>query len=440
MQAADDPCGGWARPASSTALVLALTSAMMVSYCDRYALNLVIEPIKQDLGLSDTALALLQGFAFSIFFVASGLPLGMLVDRTRRLTVIAAGVLLWSAATCAFGLVNGFGGLLACRVMVAVGEATLSPAAFSIFADAVPRRRLGLAAGIFSIGVYLGAGLAFLGGALFLARVAVGGIVDLPLIGHLRGWRALFILTGLAGLPIALWIGLLREPPRRGASRDGVQAAIADVLAFVREHRRAFALLFLCAGFAAATSQAYAAWMPSHLVRRFGWSVPQAGGLSGLMIITGGLAGVLVAGLLGDALRLRGLLNGRVFVMIGSAAIALPPSVAAPLVASAPVALGLMAISMLATTVLLTSAAPAVQELVPNRMQGTIIALYALVITLVGLGLGPTSVALATNFILHDERRVGASLAFISSLATVAALLTAWSALKPYAFSLSERE
>ena len=440
MQSADNPRGGGALQRSSVVIVLALTLAMTMSYCDRYALNLVIEPIKRDLALSDTAVALVQGFAFAMFFVVSGLPLGFLVDRKRRLTIVAVGILLWSLATCACGLVTSFGGLLACRIAVAIGEATLSPAAFSIFADILPRQRLGLGAGVFSLGIYLGAGLAFLGGAAFLARIAMTGEASLPLLGHLHSWQMLFLLIGLAGLPIALWIATIHEPPRTGTPQDLAPASLVDVLAFTRDHRRVLFSLFFCAGFAAVTSQAYAAWMPSYLVRTFGWTVPRAGSLSGLVIIVGGLSGVLIAGLFGDALRRRGLRNGRLFVMIGSAVAALLPSVGAPLIGSAPGALSLMLLSMFFTTVLLTSAAPAIQELLPNRLQGTIVALYALVITFVGLGLGPTAVALVTDHILHDEHRVGVSMACISLLSIVASVLTGWSALESYSACLAERE
>ena len=420
---------------ASILTVAVLTLAMTLSYCDRYLITLAIEPIKRDLGLSDTAVSLVQGFSFALFFVGAGLPLGMLVDRTRRVAIVAAGVTLWSVATCACGLVDGFGGLLVCRIAVAVGEATLTPAAFSIFADILPRHRLGLGSGMFSLGIYLGAGVAFLGGAAVLATIGHGG-ADLPIVGHRHDWQALFLLVGLLGAPIALWIALLREPPRGGMLRNIAPASIADVLAFLRGRRSLLAALFLCAGFAALSSQAYAAWMPSHLVRDFGWSVPQAGGVSGLVIIGGGLAGVLVAGLVGDALRRRGLQNGRLIVMVGSGLLAAPPALAAPLIGDARAALLLMLATMFCTTVLLTSAAPAIQELLPNRMQGTVIALYALVVTLVGLGVGPMAVALVSDHLLGGGQRIGASLACVSVLAMGASVLLGWSALRSYATQL----
>ena len=427
-------------PRTSIAIVLALMLAMTMSYCDRYVLNLVVEPIKRDLVLSDTAVSLVQGFTFSIFFVVCGLPLGLLADRARRLTIVAVGVLLWSLATCACGLVTSFGGLLACRIAVAVGEATLTPAAFSLFADILPRRRLGLGVGVFSLGIYLGAGLAFIGGATFLAHMPPSGGLTLPLLGRVHGWQALFLLVGLVGLPLALWISTLREPPRTGMSAALARAPLADVGAIASEHRRILSSLFLCAGFAALTSQAYAAWMPSYLVRDFGWSVPKAGSFSGLMIIIGGLSGVLVAGLIGDSLRSRGLRNGRLIVMIGSALAAFLPSVAAPLTGDARAALALMLLSMFFNTILLTSAAPAVQELIPNRMQGTIVALYALVTTFIGLGLGPTAVALLTDHVFNDEHRVGVSLSCVSFLSISVAALIGWSALEPYNTSLAKHE
>ena len=339
MNGATSRRDGGAGPGASVAMVAVLTLAMTFSYCDRYAINFVVEPIKRDLALSDSTVALVQGFTFAMVFVVSGLPLG----------------------------------------------------------------------------IYLGAGLALLGGAAFLAHFGAGGF-DLPLIGRRHGWQALFLLAGLPGLPVALLIAASREPHRTGTPRGLGKTSTADCLAFARDRRRVLAGLFLCAAFAAATSQAYAAWMPSHLIRNFGWSVPQAGSASGLMIIAGGLSGVLVAGLAGDRLRGRGLPSGRLIVMIGSGLAALLPAAAAPIVADARAALALMLLAMVFTTVLLTSAASAVQELGPNRMQGTVIAVYALAVTVVGLAFGPTAVAAVSDHVLRDEHRIAAALACISLL------------------------
>ena len=128
-------------------VVVILLLAMVVSFIDRQVITLLVAPIRADLGISDTQMSLLMGFAFAIFYVTMGVPIARLADRYSRRTIIAAGIFLWSLATAACGLARSFLQLFTARVFVGVGEATLTPAAYSMIADYFPPERLGRAIG-----------------------------------------------------------------------------------------------------------------------------------------------------------------------------------------------------------------------------------------------------------------------------------------------------
>ena len=148
-----------ARPASPTYawyVVAVLLLAYTLSFIDRMILSLLVGPIKADLGISDTQMSLLMGFAFAIFYSALGIPLGWLADRRARRGLIVAGVAAWSLMTAACAFARGYAGLFMARIGVGVGEATLSPAAYSMLGDYFPREKLGRAMAVYSIGVPLG--------------------------------------------------------------------------------------------------------------------------------------------------------------------------------------------------------------------------------------------------------------------------------------------
>lgn len=150
------------RPVVAWGIVAALFVAYIFSFIDRMIIGLLVKPIKADMGLSDTQISLLQGMAFALFFTLAGLPIGRLIDRAPRMRVVAAGIALWSVMTALCGAVTSYGQFFAARMGVGVGEAVLSPAAYSIISDSFPRRRLGVAMGVYGLGSAIGAGLAFM--------------------------------------------------------------------------------------------------------------------------------------------------------------------------------------------------------------------------------------------------------------------------------------
>ncbi|MDE1150802.1 MAG: MFS transporter [Azospirillaceae bacterium] len=415
-----------------------LLLAYAFSFLDRQILSLLVEPIKRDLNLNDTRISLLQGLAFALVLGLGGLPIGRLVDRGSRIRLIALGIAFWSVMTIACGLVQGYIGLAVARMGVAVGEAVLLPAAFSLITDLVPARRLGLAFGLFSMGVYLGAGAALMGGASVIGALAANGGLDLGALGHLRPWQGVFVIVGLPGLAMALWVATLREPTRTKA--PVAAPPLAEVATYLRGHAGTLVCLLLCGAFSTMSAYAHAAWLPSFFIRVHGWTAVQAGHAYGSLLIVFGTLGVVAGGVVGDFLVSRGRANGRLLAMVGSSLAALPFAMAAPLVADPTLALVLIAAGLFFSTMMISNSPAALQEMLPPRMRGIGAALAILVITPLGLGLGPTLVALVTDYVLGDARLVGYSLAVAPPAMLAVSVLFGLAGLKPYLASRAARD
>jgi MFS family permease len=426
-------------------VVAVLVLAFTFSFIDRQILSLLVGPIKRDLEISDTQMSLLQGFAFAVFYSIAGLPIGRLVDRHHRINIIAAGVFIWSVMTALCGTARSFLQLFIFRAGVGVGEAALSPSAYSIIADYFPPKRLGFALGVYGMGVYIGAGLALIIGAAVIGLVSNGGGMELPLIGEVYAWQITFFIVGLPGLLVALWVWTLKEPDRRGYMRktvaeDGTETAVevpvSEVLGYMRANWRTIVPLNLCYALSAMMAYGVAAWIPTFFVRTYDWSYPQAGWWYGWVIVIFGTTGVVAGGWMGDVLTSRGIRNGRMMVCAFTGLAALPFTVLYPLMDSPWVALILICFSTFFATFTTGAGPSALQELMPNQMRGFASATLIFVVSIIGLGLGPTSIALATDYVFGDEMMLRYSLVLVPAIVLALAVISGLLALTPYKASL----
>jgi len=190
-----------------------LVLVYLFNFLDRQILSILAEDIRADLGLSDSSLGFLYGTAFAIFYAIFGIPLGRLADVTVRKNVIAGGLALWSTMTALSGTARGFGSLAFYRIGVGVGEASASPAAFSMLCDYFSPKLRATCCAIYSSGLYIGAGLGiFLGGLIVDRWNGAFPAGDAPF--GLAGWQAAFMIVGLPGLLLAVRVWTLREPAR----------------------------------------------------------------------------------------------------------------------------------------------------------------------------------------------------------------------------------
>jgi len=419
-------------------VVAVLLVAYTLSFIDRTILSLLVGPIRADLGISDTQMSLLMGFAFAIFYSLLGIPLGAFADRRPRRGLIVAGVAAWSLMTAACALTRSYATLFLARIGVGVGEATLSPAAYSILGDYFPREKLGRAMAVYSIGVPLGSGLALVAGSLVVKFVTEGPAIALPVLGALEPWRLTFVLVGLPGLLVAALVALtVREPERQGHA-DG--AAASEFTAFLRRHPAALACHFGGMSLVALVMYGAMAWIPQFLHRTYAMPVPRAGLFFGGATAICGAAGLMLGGWLADNLYRRGFKDGHLRVIRLNAVVLLPLFVGMALAPTASIALGLMTLGMLLGTIHGGVAGAALQMIAPSRVRARLVALYYLVANLIGLGLGPTAIALATEHVFGGDAGLRYGLALVTALALPVSALLLTLGLRPFARAVVEAE
>ncbi|PKQ42930.1 spinster family MFS transporter [Pseudomonas sp. YY-1] len=430
---------GYPSSARAWTTVAILMVAYVLSFVDRQILNLLVEPIRRDLAINDTQMSLLMGLSFALFYTVCGIPLGRVADTRSRRGLIAVGILFWSAATAACGMAKLYWQFLLCRIGVGVGEAALSPAAYSLIADSFPAERRATAISVYSMGVYLGSGLAFLVGGLVIQFASAQGDVTLPVLGEVRPWQLIFLILGGAGVLFTLLMFAVKEPARRGAGA-GVAVPLSEVGRYIRANRRT--VLLHNFGFAGLAFAGYgsAAWIPTFFIRTHGWDAGQVGIVYGSIVAVFGCLGIVFGGRLADWMAKRGRSDANMRVGLYAALGALPMVVLYPLVDSAFWASVLMAPTVFCLSMPFGVAPAAIQEIMPNSMRGQASAIYLFVITLIGLGVGPTAVALVTDFVFADDAALRYSLLIITTLAVSTSIILLAKSLKPYRESVTRLE
>ncbi len=411
-------------------VVAILMVAYVFSFVDRQILNLLVGPIRRDLGISDTQMSLLMGFSFAIFYTILGIPLGRLADSWNRCGLIAAGVVVWSMMTALCGLAHTYWQLFLYRIGVGVGEATLSPAAYSMIADYFPPERRATAISVYSMGIYLGSGMAFLLGGLVIQFAFAQGAVALPLVGDVRPWQVVFLVLGVSGVIFSLAFLLVREPPRSGVAAGG-HVPFGDVVAYLWRNRRTvlchnlgFAMIAFC-------SYGTAAWVPSFFIRTYNWKAADVGIIYGLIVMVFGCAGILFGGWLTDRWRRQGKPDAALRVGICASSVAIVGGVYL-LPDSGTLAAILMVPSVFALGMPFGAAPSAIQEIVPNQMRGQTTAVYLFIVNLIGLGVGPTAVALVTDYVFANDLALKWSMLIVGSAANLVAIALLAAGMKPY--------
>ena len=424
----------WPNPWRAWCAVAVLFVAYALAFIDRTILTLLVGPIRADLHISDTQVSLLHGFAFAIFYTVLGIPIARLADAGNRRNIIALSAVAWSLACCACGAAKSFGSLFLARIGVGIGEAGLSPAAYSMMADLFSEKRLSLAMSIYTSALYLGAGFALIiGGAVIGIATRLPPLV-LPWLGAIHPWQLTFFVVGLPGLLVGALMLTVREPLRR-ASRlvaGAPQARFVDTVAFMRKHARAYAGHIVGFTLISVVYNVAVAWAPAFLIRHMGISTPRAGYLLGVVILVAGISGVVFGGLLADHLRRRGRVDATLLVGVISIAVAAPTGASAFLMTQLVLFLGLFAAMLFGASMAFGAAAAGIQMLTPNRMRAQASAAYLFTLNLIAVGAGPTFAALLTDDWFHDDLRVGDSVTIVICIAAPLAGLVLLRARKPF--------
>lgn len=410
-----------------------LTFAYLVSFLDRQILALMVGPIQEDLMLSDTQMSLLMGLAFSIFYIFMAVPLGRLADNSVRRNIIVGGVTLWSLMTAACGLAGSYWHLFLARMGVGVGEASLTPSATSMIADYFPSGARGKALATYNAGVSLGTGFAMVFGGLIITYVSTSERHVLPIVGSVAAWQYVFFLVALPGLLVVLLMLTVREPARQETSAAAQNLSFRDVLTYLYGRRKIYIPLFL--GMSVNTIVGYAlfSWIPTSFARVHGWTMGDIGLGYGLIILATGPLGVFIAGSLIDKLHRAGQHNAELKVALLSIAICLPGVVYLPLAATGQAALIAMIPASIGPAMTTASGSIAVINVTPNQIRGQTMALYLLTISLLGLSLGPTAVALLTDYVFVDPAMIDWSISCVVIASSLFSAIMLWRCLDPFA-------
>jgi len=380
----------------------------IVSMLDRQIIALLINQIKTTLRITDLQVSLVYGLAFAVFFCLAGLPIGYAIDRYARRPIIFAGVVVWSLATAGCGLATQYWHLAVSRFAVGAGEAVLSPAAYSLLADIMPKRRLSLALGIFGIGGAVGTGFALGLGGYIISRIPPAGLTT-P-FGHFEPWQLTFIIVSLPALLLVPLVFTFPEPKRRDVVAIQ-KPGIGETLAFIRSRGRFFGRFFIGNGVLVLCSYGFAGWVPTFLVRRFGMTMPVASSWVAGCALLAVPVGLLMLGQIADRLFVRGHRDShmKLFSVVG-----MVYAVFSLLMASAQTpTVALIAIFIIFLFSGISAIAAAVPLTTPNQFRGQVSSVYLLVTNLLGTGLGPTMVALFTDKYFHSDAMVGWSIAAV---------------------------
>ena len=408
-------------------VVFILALANCVSYIDRLIISLLVQPIKADLNISDTQFSLLTGAAFAIFYCGMGLVIARWADRYSRKWIIIIGMITWCSMTSLASIARNFSQLFLFRIGVGVGEATLSPSAYSMLAGYFPPQRLALAIGIFSSGVTAGTGLAFLLGGATITWVLAQDTMTLPLLGTLSGWRLVMLIVGLLGLPIILLMLLVREPTRQNNINP---ATIFEVWIHYKQNIQKYGLLLIGYGTTSITAFSVMTWTPALYQRQYGASISEAAATIGTVALVGGLLGAFLGGIVADHLAQRGDPLAKLKVLFGCGVGLLVPSVIAPLMPTMNGHAAVIFFTFFFGTAATGPAASYIQTITPDRMRAQFGAVYQFALTFVGATLGPLAVALVTNYVYGDEQKLGYSMSTVSAIANPIAAWLLWRALQ----------
>jgi len=402
-----------------------LTLLYVSSFIDRNILSQLVKPIRADIGITDTEYSYLSGLAFVVIYTAMGIPLGRIADRGSRNLMVAIGCAVWSGMTALCGLAQSFWALFAGRLGLGIGEAAMSPAAYSLLADYFPPGRLATAMSVYSLGVPVGGGLALLIGGWGI-EYATGLSGHGGMLSQFRPWQIVFFLIGLPGLLLAvLALFAIREPARRHhvvAEGAGERPSFGFVLAYMWKNRAIYAAPILGVSFSGMLSYGAALWMPAYLMRVQGYSPHDAGMFLGTSTVLLGIPGTILAGWLADRLVARGRGDGHLLVAIGYCVAIAICGALGPIMPIRWLSIGLIGALGFFTFTWTGVAGALLQIITPNRMRGQVSAMYLLLANIIGMGIGQTAVAMSTDHLFKHDDAVGQSLALVGIVAIALAV------------------
>lgn len=419
------------KPGQANYLLGLVTFAYAMAYVDRQLLNLLVDPIKQTLVISDTQFSFIQGMAFVLAYLAAIPVFGRLVDITNRRNILIFGIFAWSFFTAISGFCDTYTELFLARMGVGVTEACVFPAAWSMIGDAFPPRKIPRAMAIFLLGPPLGSGFSLIAGGVVVAFAAsLAGTA--AFFAGFEAWQIAFVVVGVPGMAFALLLFTMKEPPRgksNEAQAEEDKPGLGTVVRFLKANAGLYALIYLANGLIAMVQLAIPGWFPAFVMRWYGLSATEVGLTLGLIALFTAIGGTLSGAAASEWFSRRGYVDAPfraaawiTFPMIVSCF--LIPVFASP--AGAFAAAGAV-IYFTAFFAGLLSAGTTMAS--PPRMRGVVASLYSFAAQIVGYMLGPILVATLTDSYFQDPIMVGRSLQIVMTTGSVLLAICIWALL-----------
>ena len=354
------------------------------NFIDRQILGILVEPIKRDLGVSDTFMGLLTGLAFAVFYTLMGIPIARIADRANRRNLIAVALAIWSTFTALQGVAQNAWQLMVFRIGVGVGEAGCSPPSHSIIADYYPQNRRASALGIYSLGIPVGILFGFL----------VGGWME-----QYFGWRWAFFVVGLPGLLLALVVRFtVKEPPRGLSDQRTTEVAQPSVFSVVKYllARRSFIHMAVGGGLAAFSGYGLITFAAAFFARTHGMSSGELGTYLGLIFGIPGGIGIALGGRLADHFGEK---DTRWFLWVVAVALAVlvPFGVMVFVVNDGLTAMACLVLPVMLGNFYQATTFAQTQTLVGLNMRSVASAILLFTLNIIGLALGPSAVGILSD-------------------------------------------
>ena len=422
----------WPSPKQAYYTVFMMGVAVMFAEIDRGAMSLLVQPIKQVFHLSDIWMGALLGPYFALFYAACGIPTSRFIDRHNRKSILAGALALWSAASVLCGLAQSYVQLAGARLLLGAGESPNGPAIFSIISDSFPRKHITRGISLMQIGVTFGTGFSLVMTGALIAVLAKIPDQHIAGLGVIRWWQLVFIAIGLPGLLAAVVLALTVKEPARHGDRTGGKVSMWQVLCYMGAHWKVFGP-FMGSSAIGGLGMGVLSWTAAFYQRTYGWAPSKVGILTGLVALVATPIGLFIGTWFYERLVSRGHRDAAMRVVVVGRLISLPAALLMPLMPNGGLALCFTAFSMMMLGATGASTNSILQIVSPNRMRGQITAIFFLFYNLIGQGLSPLLIGMATVLILHDESQLRYAILGANILFLPASLFVMWLGMKPFA-------
>lgn len=409
---------------------------------DRAIFYLLVNSIKRDLAFTDTQMSLLMGVAYSAAYFLFGLPIARLTDVATRKYILPSALAAWSLGTALCALAGNFWQLALARSMVGGGESVKGPCSVSLISDLFPREKLPRAYAAYNFSIRFGEALALIVGGLLIGYFASLGTVHVPVLGPLRDWHLVFLIFGLPGLFFAVvFVTTVKEPVRHGRKVKG-SVPLRDVFTFLFRSKSGAVLIpiLLAAAVNNIEMVGVGSWRPAFYERTYGWGPADFAPIMGIANMIIAPIALVAGAFLSERLARLGHADANMRIVLWANIGSIPLGIISPLMPTFEMAL---AVSLMSTFLIIASAPSllaAMQVVTPNELRGQVNALYLFTLSVLGQGLGPTVVALLTDYVFRADADLRYAMVSVAAVAGPIALWLTWLGLRAYREAVANAE